>query len=209
MRKYPKKERTSRIDMLADLFAFGRDILDYKMLTGLHLEWFQALLENQFLLLLAPRGHLKSTVATTCYTLWRLVKNRNLRILIIAETQGIARKLLDGIKQHIMLNERFRSLFGAWDTNAAKWTEDSISVPRSRVVKEPSITCGGVLGNLVSLHNDLIILDDTVSNGNSYTPGQREKLLDWFTSVILPALEPDGQLCMVGTRWHQLRSWEV
>lgn len=203
MRKHSKEERASRIDMLADLFAFGRDILDYKMLTGLHLEWFQALLENQFLLLLAPRGHLKSTVATTCYTLWRLVKNRNLRILIIAETQGIARKLLDGIKQHIMLNECFRNLFGAWDTNAAKWTEDSISVPRSRVVKEPSITCGGVLGNLVSLHNDLIILDDTVSNGNSYTPGQREKLMDWFTSVILPALEPDGQLCLVGTRWHQ------
>ncbi len=197
------KQFAPPLDPLADLFAFSRDVLDYKLLTGLHLEWFQALMENQFLLLLAPRGHLKSTVATTCYPLWRLAKNPGLRILIIAETQGIARKLLDAIKQHITLNDAFRKRFGTWDANAAKWTEDSITIPRNRVVKEPSLACGGVLGNLVSMHNDLIILDDVVSNTNSYTPGQREKLLDWFTSVILPSLEPEGQLCIVGTRWHQ------
>lgn len=192
------------MDALDDLFSFSRDVLGYRLLTGLHLDWFKALLESQFLLLLAPRGHLKSTVATAAYPLWRLAGNRDLRILVVAETQSIARKLLDAIKQHILLNEVFRSLHGAWDLNASKWTEDSITIPRSRVVKEPSITCGGVLGNLVSMHNDLIVLDDAVSNNNSYTPGQREKLLDWFTSVILPALEPDGQLIIVGTRWHQL-----
>jgi len=191
-------------DPLTDLFVFSKDVLGHTLLTGLHLEWFSALLENQFLLLLAPRGHLKSTVATTCFPLWRLAKNRNLRILIIAETHGIARKLLDGVKQHILLNELFRKLYGSWDLNAARWTEDSVTIPRSRVAKEPSIACGGVLGNLVSMHNDLIVLDDVVSNTNSYTPGQREKLLDWLTSVILPALEPNGQLVTVGTRWHQL-----
>jgi predicted phage terminase large subunit-like protein len=194
----------SKLDPLSGLFAFSRDVLGYDQLCELHLEWFKALLENQFLLLLAPRGHLKSTVATTCFPLWRLAKNRNLRILIIAETHGIAKKLLYAIQQQILVNEKFRYLYGSWDTNASKWTEDSITIPRKRVVKEPSITCCGVLGNLVSMHNDLIILDDAVSNGNSYTPGQREKLQDWFSSVILPALEPDGQLCIVGTRWHQL-----
>ncbi len=191
------------VDHLEDLFAFSRDVLDYKALTRLHIDWYQALLENQYLLLLAPRGHLKSTVVTTCYPLWRLARNLNLRVLIIAETQGIARKLLDAIKQHITMNENFRKLHGTWDANAAKWTEDSITIPRSRVVKEPSIACGGVMGNLVSMHNDLIILDDVVANTKSYAPGQREKLLDWFTGVILPSLEPDGQLCIVGTRWHQ------
>lgn len=192
------------VDVLADLFSFSRDVLGYNLLTGLHLDWFKALIENQFLVLLAPRGHLKSTVSTAAYPLWRLVGNRNLRILIVAETQSIARKLLDAIKQHILLNDVFRRVYGSWDINAARWTEDNITIPRSRVVKEPSITCAGVLGNLVSMHNDLIILDDAVSNNNSYTPGQREKLLDWFTSVILPALEPDGQLVICGTRWHQL-----
>lgn len=88
-------------DPLDDLFAFSRDVLDYPLLTGLHIKWFQALLENPYLMLLAPRGHLKSTVVTGCYPLWRLARNPNLRILIVAETQGIARKLLDCIKQHL------------------------------------------------------------------------------------------------------------
>lgn len=200
----PEIEKPSSVsDPLDDLFAFSRDVLDYPLLTRLHIHWFQALLENPNLMLLAPRGHLKSTVVTTCYPLWRLARNPNLRILIVAETQSIARKLLDAIKQHITMNERFRSRHGSWDVNAAKWTEDSITVPRTRVVKEPSITCAGVLGNILSLHADLIILDDAVANTNAGAPGQREKLMDWFTSVILPALEPDGQFCMVGTRWHQ------
>ncbi len=204
MESETKKNNDSATNHLVDLFTFSRDVLEYKALTRLHLDWFQALLENQYLLLIAPRGHLKSTVVTTCYPLWRLARNPNLRILIIAETQSMARKLLDAIKQHITMNDNFRKLHGSWDANAAKWTEDSITIPRSRVVKEPSIACCGVLGNLVSMHNDLIILDDAVSNNNSQAPGLREKFQSWFTGVILPALEPDGQLCIVGTRWHQL-----
>lgn len=192
------------LDPLEDLFTFSRETLGYDLLSGLHLKWMEALLHEQFLMLLAPRGHLKSTVATTCFPLWRLAQNRNLRVLIIAETLGMARKMLDAIKQHLVMNEKFRSRYGTWDTNASKWTEDSVIVPRTKIFKEPSLACGGVLGNLVSMHNDLIILDDVVSNTNSYTPGQRQKLLDWFASVILPALEPEGQLIVVGTRWHQM-----
>ncbi|MBI4676111.1 MAG: hypothetical protein HY748_00845 [Elusimicrobia bacterium] len=187
---------------LWDLFVFARRVLGYEQVTKLHLAWFKALLENQFLLLLAPRGHLKSTVCTTCYPLWRLAQNADLRILIVNETLINARKMLGGIKEHILANERFRERHGAWDMAASKWTEDSVVIPRTRILKEPSLSAGGVLGNLVSLHNDLIILDDPVSNKNSETPHQRQKLLNWFKNVILPALEPDGQLVCVGTRWH-------
>ena len=42
-------------DPLDDLFAFSRDVLDYPLLTGLHIKWFQALLENPHLMLW-PRG---------------------------------------------------------------------------------------------------------------------------------------------------------
>ncbi|MBI2069440.1 MAG: phage terminase large subunit [Elusimicrobia bacterium] len=187
---------------LWDLFVFAKRILSYDKITKLHMGWFKALLDSQFLLLLAPRGHLKSTVATTCYPLWRLTQDQNLRVLIVNETLDQARKFLGQIKDHILFNEIFRERYGAWDMAATKWTENSVVIPRTKILKEPSLACGGVLGNLVSLHNDLIILDDPVSNNNSLTPHMRDKLLGWFTNVILPALEPDGQLILVGTRWQ-------
>lgn len=197
-------EMTEPEKKLSELFIFSKVVLKHKDLTKLHMGWFQALLENQFMLLLAPRGHLKSTVVTTCYALWRLVQDHNMRILIVNETLGVARKLLEGIKQHILGNEVFRERYGAWDQAASKWTEDVVVIPRTNFLKEPSLSAGGVLGNLVSLHNDLIILDDPISNNNCYTPHLRQKILTWFTNVILPALEPEGQLVLVGTRWHAM-----
>jgi predicted phage terminase large subunit-like protein len=198
----PEIEMDDEERRLWDLFVFAKRILGYDQINKLHLGWFKALLESQFLLLLAPRGHLKSTVVTTAYALWRLAQNHDERILIVSETLGNARTLFDGVKAHVLTNERFRERYGAWDMTASKWTEDSVTVPRTKFHKEPSLSVGGVLGNLVSLHNSLIILDDPVSDKNSYTPHQRAKLLNWFKSVILPALEPDGQLAIVGTRWH-------
>jgi predicted phage terminase large subunit-like protein len=187
---------------LWDLFVFSKRVLGYEQVTKLHMGWFKSLLESQFLLLLAPRGHFKSVAVTISYALWRLVHNPNLRILIVNETLINARNFLREIKEHALANERFRERYGAWDMAASKWTEDSVTIPRTRILKEPSISAGGVLGNLVSLHNDIVILDDPVSNKNSETPHQRQKLLNWFKNVILPALEPDGQLIVVGTRWH-------
>ncbi|MFH1723795.1 MAG: hypothetical protein ABII00_04135 [Elusimicrobiota bacterium] len=187
---------------LWDLYVFAKRVLGYEQITKVHLDWFKELLENQCLLLLAPRGHFKSAAVTNAYALWRIAQDHALRILIVNETLINARKFLGVIKEHILTSERFRDRYGAWDMAASKWTEDSITIPRNRVLKEPSISVGGVLGNLVSLHNDLVILDDPVSNKNSTTPHQRQKLLNWFTNVILPAMEPNAQLVVVGTRWH-------
>ena len=39
----------SKLDPLSGLFAFSRDVLGYDQLCELHLDWFKALLENQFL----------------------------------------------------------------------------------------------------------------------------------------------------------------
>lgn len=187
---------------LWDLFIFSKRILGYDQISKLHMEWFETLLKNQFILLLAPRGHLKSTTISICYALWRLVQDHNTRILIVNETLSNARNFLREIKSHLIENPRFRSKYGAWDMTASKWSEDSVVIPRTRISKEASLSVGGVLGNLVSLHNDIIIADDPVSDKNSYTPHQRQKLLNWFRSVILPSLEPNGQLILTGTRWH-------
>jgi len=202
MIKAKSKNAASQVDPLSDLFFFAREILGYKALGQLHLSWFEALLKHEYMLLLSPRSHLKTTAITVSYTLWRLVNNPNLRILLLNEVLANAQGFLREVKEHITTNPRFRQRYGALDVSAGKWTENSITLPRTKIMKEPSIAVCGVLGTVVSMHPDLIIGDDLISNNNSLTLLQRTKVSHWFRTVVLPMLEPDGQLVCVGTRYH-------
>ncbi len=190
------------VDPLVDLLTFARETLGYDALGPLHLSWYAALLRHDHMLLLSPRSHLKTTAVTVAYALWRLARNPNLRILLLNEILANAQSFLHEIKEHIIKNKRFRRRYGRLDVNAGKWTDTSITIPRTKIMKEPSIAVCGVLGTVVSMHPDLILADDLISVNNSLTMGQRNKTSHWFRSVVLPMLEPKGQIIVIGTRYH-------
>jgi predicted phage terminase large subunit-like protein len=187
---------------LEDIFYFSREILGYKQLTELHLGWFDALLKNKNLLLLAPVGHLKTTVCSICWPLWNLTRNRELRILLVNEVLSNCVSFLREIKGHITSNERFRKRYGLWDLGADSWSETRIQIERTSIRKEPSITVASVGGTVVSQHPDLIVCDDLCSNRNTQTHSQRAKTINWFQRDLLPRLDASGQILIVGTRFH-------
>lgn len=194
------KHSTERLE---DLFYFAKDVLGYEGLTELHLSWFDILMREQFVLLLAPPGHYKTTACTIAYPLFRLAENHNLRILLVNEILDNAKGFLREIKGQITQNERFRRRYGHWDLSADSWTEERIQIPRPQIRKEPSIAVASVLGTVVSQHPDLIIIDDPCSNRNTQTPHQRLKVINWFLRDLLPRLDEDhGQMIVVMTRWH-------
>ncbi|HBW23299.1 MAG TPA: hypothetical protein DEF68_07980 [Elusimicrobia bacterium] len=197
-----RKTRAQAVDPLSDFFTFARETLGYDALGPLHLSWYEALLRHDHMLLLSPRSHLKTTAVTVAYALWRLAKNPNLRILLLNEILANAQSFLHEIKEHIIKNKRFKRRYGRLDVNAGKWTDTSITIPRTKIMKEPSIAVCGVLGTVVSMHPDLILADDLISVNNSLTMGQRNKTSHWFRSVVLPMLEPKGQIVVIGTRYH-------
>jgi len=85
------------------------------------------------------------------------------------------------------------------------WNEQEINLKiRAGKSKEANITTMGVLGPIIARHYDVIILDDVVDEENSRTRSQREKLLVWYYKVLLPCLEPEGRLHIIGTRYHYL-----
>ena len=47
-------------------------------------------------------------------------------------------------------------------------------------------------------------LDDVVDDDNSRTEHQRQKLLTWYRKVLLPCLEPNGEIHAIGTRYHPM-----
>lgn len=189
-------------ERLENLFFFARDILGYNQLSELHLSWFDILLRERFVLLLAPVGHLKTTTCTIAYPLFRLTEDHNIRILLVNEILDNAKGFLREIKAHITQNETFRDRYGSWDITADTWTEERIQIPRTEIRKEPSISIASVLGTVVSQHPNLIVVDDPCSNRNTQTPHQRQKVIRWFQKDLLPRLDDDGQIIVVMTRWH-------
>lgn len=192
----------SHSERLEDLFFFAKYVLGYDQLTELHLSWFDILLKEKFVLLLAPVGHLKTTACTISYPLFRLTEDHNMRILLVNEILDNAKGFLREIKGHLTQNDNFRDKYGHWDLAADTWTEERIQIPRTEIRKEPSIAVASVLGTVVSQHPNLVIVDDPCSNRNTITPHQRQKVITWFQKDLLPRLDDDGQIIVVMTRWH-------
>lgn len=191
-----------------NLFSFARRVLGYTLLQETpHLSWCNELEKrHSSVLWLEPRYTYKSTIFTKAYPIWRLMEDPNLRILIVNATAKNAQAFLSEIVGHFLRNTRllqvWNKLHGSppLDPRSAK-TESILIDTRSRNFSEPSIATIGALGNLVSAHYDLIIVDDLCNELDRESPSIREKKKRWFRD--LPSvLSPIGQLLVIGTHWH-------
>lgn len=154
-------------------------------------------------LVLAPRGHLKSTIITFGYALWELTKNPDLRILIANYKLENAKSFLQQIKNVFSMGEAFTFFYSPIipDLKKTRWNESQILIRRNKNMKEASVEVTGVGGEITGKHFDLIIYDDVVGPENISTLEQVQKLRTWFNQMQA-ILEPDGKQVLVGTRWH-------
>lgn len=169
-------------------------------LEPFHARWIDFVDLRPRSLILAPRGHGKTTAITVGYTLWNVLKNQNIRALILSNTQAQAESFLREIKMRLE-SSIVRSVFG--EQRGPKWTDSEIIVKNSRrASKEATVTALGVMGAVISRHFDMVVLDDIVDEENARTSAQREKLRTWYYTTLMPTLEPHGKLIIIGTRYH-------
>ena len=93
-----------------DPVAFTRDILGLKC-EWFHQEWLEAFENNRFSSLLAPRGHGKTSLVGS-YILWRIVRNRRIRSIIVTINQDKANAMMTFIQSNLENNERLKRVFG-------------------------------------------------------------------------------------------------
>ncbi len=202
------RKQQKALHFVKDLFTFNKEVLHVEdggqELAAFHKEMSDFVMKpNQKKLMLLPRGHLKSTMITVGYSLLRIAENPEVRILIANATYDMATSFLGQIKKHMQVNETFRDYYGDMTTNAEKWSENMVTVPKRKAFtpkKEATITAYGVGGNLVSQHYDLIIMDDIVNRDFVTTPEQIQKTILFYKDA-LDLLEPNGKIIIIGTRW--------
>jgi len=120
--------------------------------------------EKRFKLIVAPRGHLKTSICTIAYALWRALRNPNLRILIIANTATNAQHMVRAIKRMVETSDILRELYSeSLPGPECKWTESELEFKRATPWPEATIESIGRGGTVTSRHYDIIIEDDLLA----------------------------------------------
>jgi predicted phage terminase large subunit-like protein len=176
------------------------------------LEFSELACDSQNLILI-PRDHLKSTVATMAHTIQWIINYPNIRVLVSTATGDQATAFVRGIKTHFIANEKFRFLFPDFcpaikkSGKVEEWgTQDGFEVPnKTSNNKEKTITTTTVGAVVASGHYDVIKDDDIVDKENVRTSTEIQRVISHF-GMLWPLLqrfagEKKGWRDVVGTRY--------
>lgn len=149
-------------------------------------------------LIVMPRGSLKSSVGVVAYTIWRLINDPNLRILINSEVYTNSKNWIREISG-VFKSKKFVDVFGDWE--GSPWSDGEIIVKaRTKNFKESSVVAGGVGTIKTGQHYDLILNDDLNSEKNSDTSEGRQKVIRFYR-MQFSLLEPGKTMIVIGTRY--------
>jgi len=202
-------QEAKRAYCLEDFWEFSKEVIGWKdIYEPLHKPLCDFMQDNQDKkrMIWLPRGHLKSSVITVGYALWRIAQNPKIRILIANATGPLAITFLKQIKDHLSKNEKFKELFGDFATGATQWAEDAITIarPESFEAKESTVTAYGIGGSLTSQHYDILLLDDLVNRENIHTADRIADVIQFYKDVMdLRDNVDSSEVIIVGTRWHE------
>ena len=220
--KTPEGQMQAR-DSMPDFPEFCEDYLDTKLFWH-QLQWYDILEGREprdlhpsqyyhkgdpgMVIVNTPPEHSKSTTITVNYTTWRICQDPNIRVIIVSQTQEMAKRFLRAIKDRLAgANPAYKKLQlqfapdGGFDANSSSWTADAIYVnaeARDSGEATPTVQALGMNGQIYGNRADLIILDDTVTGKNAH---EFEKQIDWIQREVINRLSyPGGTLLLVGTR---------
>ena len=193
-------------------------LLGYRDIGSFHDKQLESL--SQFRLLedgvpirrlwLWSRGFFKTSLITEAHTLWLIVNNPNIRILIVSFSLEVAKKPFGVLRNHLIGNEDFRYFFREFcpisnkDGKIEFGTTEYFTIPnRTKALKEPTVMCAGVGTNITGLHFDVQKIDDLVNKDSVSNDTQIQQSKDYF-SLLGPIF--DNPTCprqdVIGTIYH-------
>lgn len=207
-----------------DLYFFAKSILGFDLLTPhIHFPVCEILEDqtNTRVRIVLPRSWLKTTVGTIAYSIWRAIKDPNIRILVVQNSHANACKKLAVIRGKFEGCALFRALFPELlPTKKSTWTTDSLCINRTIENAESTFEAAGTRTKLTSRHYNLIIEDDTVApdlddmTEGALLPSQDDvqQAIGWHR-LAMPLLvdAQKDQIIIIGTRWFEvdLLSWNM
>lgn len=145
-------------------------------------------------LLMAFRHSGKSTVVGI-FAACVLYMRPETRILILSAESTLSARMVSHVR-HILENHPMCS--DMVPDVKKEWAQGKITVNRPIGIREPSVTCQGIHGNITGLRADLIICDDVEVPNTSNTAQKRETLRERLRELDF-ILSPSGTMIYIGT----------
>lgn len=149
---------------------------------------------DRSVLILYPRGHLKTTVITLSASIQWIINYPDIRILLSTATGDQAKKLITEITAHFRYNPQFRYLFPEFCPPANKvndWgTQEGFTVPcrKRKWLKEMTLSICTVGKVIAGGHYEVLIHSDIVDKENVKTAAQITDVKNHF-KYMNPLLE--------------------
>lgn len=154
-----------------------------------------------------PPDHAKTHTLSISYVTWRILRNPNLRVLIISKTQDLAKDIVGAIKDRLdsrtPMFEELKRDFGpadGFENNSREWRQDRITLSADVLTsgeKDPTLRAAGMGQQIYGKRADLIVMDDCVDLGNVH---EFEKQIRWTQKEVQSRLVVGGSLLLIGTR---------
>jgi len=161
---------------------------------------------NQSLLVLtAFRGSAKSTIFTMSYPLWAILGSKEKKfVVILCQTQALARMHLQNIRIHLEHNDLLKSDLGPFTDGEEEWNSGSLVITDygARIVAmsiDQSIR--GIRHG--AYRPDLIICDDLEDLSSVATKESRDKVYKILTGDVIPAGDLGTEIVVIGNLLHE------
>jgi hypothetical protein len=170
-------------------------------------EWISNTTKGGRRLLLMPRGHRKTMLVTVAHAIWRIIKDPNIRIILVSALDDTAQRFTQIIKMQFQYNENLLSTFPEFRVPKNQQfgrTYDFTHPLRTNTnLIDPTFRSFYLGAPVAGRRCDLLILDDAIEKKHVTTPEQAEKALKDFNDLI-PIVDKTGQydqIYVIGTRW--------
>lgn len=192
---------------LAHPTAFGLRYMSYEFAPPPHLieieqAAYEALNPEEYpyspknIVRLLPREHGKSETVSHKIPSWLAVRNPNIRILIMMESEDqAASKLAE-------CSETIGKLAPAYDREIVTDAYKKLKLKRDKTYPEPTITAAGFETSVTGGHYDVLIFDDLVSAESMATEDRRDKAWKRFQDYLNLGTGGQSLKLVVGTRKH-------
>ena len=169
----------------------------------------QKLLEGKIknLMVFVSPQHGKSEIISRSFPAYALGRNPDLKIVGTSYSANLAEQFSLSI-QRIIDSKEYQAIFPNTYLNGSNVRTNVKGYLRNVAMFETVGHKGfykavGVGGSLTGTPVDIAIIDDPVKDAmEAYSPVYRERVWDWYTSVLLTRLHNESKQLFIMTRWH-------
>lgn len=179
----------------------NKTLIPHRKITNLYYNICKKLEElNKNTLILLPRRHLKTLIASLFIT-WYSIKYPDNAVIILTDTRKKGIRLLRGIKNFFYYHQNFKNIFSEYTLSRKGNNEDTFTLGnRKTFAKEPNIAVYSIEQPVQSARADLVVYEDIVSDKFTVSEANR-KMVRTNLQSINAILEKNSKKLVTGTRY--------